>query len=128
MNAPFLGRSSTPMAWSWTRMDRAYAPLAARIIYQRRTRPALRRKRAPSWDSNGGDMADVLIRDVPDDVIAAMDKRASRLGLSRSEYLRRRLTQDAAVSGSAVTVQDLTRFADAFGDLADPDAMSRSWG
>jgi hypothetical protein len=72
-------------------------------------------------------MTDVLIRDVPDDVIAAVDAHASRLRLSRSEYLRRRLAQDAAVPGSAVSVQDLARFAEVFGDLADPDVMSRAW-
>ena len=36
-------------------------------------------------------MTDVLIRDIPDDVIAALDAHAARLGLSRSEYVRRRL-------------------------------------
>jgi Ribbon-helix-helix protein, copG family len=36
-------------------------------------------------------MTDVLIRDVSDDVIAALDAHAGRLGLSRSEYVRRRL-------------------------------------
>ena len=70
---------------------------------------------------------DVLIRDVPDDVIAALDAHAARLGLSRSEYVRRRLAQDAAVQDTAVSVEDLTRFADMFGDLADPDVMSRAW-
>ena len=34
-------------------------------------------------------MADMLIRDVPDDVIAALDAHAARLGLSRSEYVHR---------------------------------------
>jgi plasmid stability protein len=72
-------------------------------------------------------MADLLIRDVPDDVIAAVDARASRLGLSRSEYVRRRLAQDAATTGAVVTAQDLARFADVFRDLADPDVMSRAW-
>jgi Antitoxin FitA-like, ribbon-helix-helix len=72
-------------------------------------------------------MTDVLIRDVPDDVIAALDAHAGRLGLSRSEYVRRRLAQDAATGGSAVTVEDLARFADTFGDLADPDVMSQAW-
>jgi plasmid stability protein len=72
-------------------------------------------------------MTDVLIRDVPDDVIAALDAHAGRLGLSRSEYVRRRLAQDAATEDSAVTVEDLARFADTFGDLADPDVMSRAW-
>jgi Ribbon-helix-helix protein, copG family len=73
------------------------------------------------------EMTDVLIRDVPDDVIAALDAHAGRLGLSRSEYVRRRLAQDAATSGSPVSVRDLARFADLFGDLADPDVMSQAW-
>jgi hypothetical protein len=72
-------------------------------------------------------MTDVLIRDVPDDVIAAVDAHAGWLGLSRSEYLRRRLAQDAAASGSPVSAADLTRFAEVFGDLADPNVMSRAW-
>jgi len=72
-------------------------------------------------------MTDVLIRDVPDDVIAAVDARASRLGLSRSEYVRRRLAQDAASTGALVTAQDLARFADLFRDLADPDVMAKAW-
>jgi len=72
-------------------------------------------------------VTDILIRDVPDEVIAAVDAHAGRLGLSRSEYVRRRLAQDAAASGSPVSVDDLTRFADAFGDLADPEVMSRAW-
>ena len=72
-------------------------------------------------------MTDMLIRDVPDDVIATLDARASRLGLSRSEYVRRRLAQDAAATESLVSTRDLARFADAFGDLADPDVMSRAW-
>jgi hypothetical protein len=73
------------------------------------------------------DTTDVLIRDVPDDVVAALDAHAGRLGLSRSEYVRRRLAQDAARSGSPVSVQDLARFTDVFGDLASPDVMSQAW-
>lgn len=72
-------------------------------------------------------MTDVLIRDIPDDVIAALDAHAARLGLSRSEYVRRRLAQDAATSGAPVSVNDLARFASTFADLADPDVMSRAW-
>ena len=73
-------------------------------------------------------MTDVLIRDVPDDVIAAVDARAGRLGLSRSEYVRRRLAQDASAAGAAeVTPGDLDRFAEMFGDLADAEVMSRAW-
>ena len=72
-------------------------------------------------------MTDMLIRDVPDDVIAALDAHAGRLGLSRSEYVRRRLAQDAARPGSPVSVQDLARFSEIFADLADPEVMSRAW-
>ena len=72
-------------------------------------------------------MTDMLIRNVPEEVVAALDAHAARLGLSRSEYVRRRLAQDAATPGSAVGVEDLARFADAFADLADPDVMSRAW-
>jgi hypothetical protein len=38
-------------------------------------------------------MADIVIPDVPDDVLAAVDANARRHGLSRSDYLRRRLVQ-----------------------------------
>jgi plasmid stability protein len=72
-------------------------------------------------------MTDMLIRDVPDDVLAAVDARAVRLGLSRSEYVRRRLAQDAATPQVRVTQQDLAKFADDFADLADPDVMSQAW-
>jgi antitoxin FitA-like protein len=80
-----------------------------------------------SWDIKEAEMTDMLIRDVPDDVIAALDAHAGRLGLSRSEYVRRRLAQDAARPGSPVSVQDLARFSEIFGDLADPEVMSRAW-
>jgi plasmid stability protein len=72
-------------------------------------------------------MTDMLIRDVPDDVIAALETHARRLGLSRTEYVRRRLAQDAAIPESTVSTADLTRFASTFSDLADPDVMSQAW-
>jgi plasmid stability protein len=72
-------------------------------------------------------MTDILVRDVPDEVIAALEERAARLGLSRSEFLRRRLAQEASVGLAPVTVADLAAFAETFGDLADPEAMKGSW-
>jgi hypothetical protein len=72
-------------------------------------------------------MADMLIRDVPDDVIAAVDAHARWLGLSRTEYVCRRLLQDAAVPDSAVGVQDLRRFTETFTDLANPDVMDQAF-
>ena len=72
-------------------------------------------------------MTDMLIRGVPDDVVSALDARARRLGLSRTEYVRRTLARDAAVSDSPVTARDLARFAATFVDLADQDVMSQAW-
>ncbi|WP_239334023.1 ribbon-helix-helix protein, CopG family [Frankia sp. CiP3] len=72
-------------------------------------------------------MSDVLIRDVPDDVLAAVDAHAARLGLSRNEYLRRQLAQDAARSVTPVTLDDLRWFSGVFRDLADPEVMRQAW-
>jgi Ribbon-helix-helix protein, copG family len=66
----------------------------------------------------------ILIRDVPDDVVAALEAHARRLGLSRTEYVRRRLAQDAAVSDSPVSAGDLARSGDTFSDQADPEVAS----
>jgi hypothetical protein len=72
-------------------------------------------------------MSDVLIRDVPDDVLAAIDHRANIVGLSRNEYLRRRLSQEAGRSEAPVTAADLQRFSDTVRDLGDPDVMDQAW-
>jgi plasmid stability protein len=72
-------------------------------------------------------MTDILIRNMPDDVIAALAAHARRLGLSLTDYVRRRLAQDAAVTDSPVSTVDLARFAGTFSDLADPDVTSRAW-
>jgi len=72
-------------------------------------------------------MSDILIRDVPEDVILAIDSRAAGLRLSRNEYLRRRLRQDARSAASPIAVADLERLAIAAGDLADPGVMAQAW-
>jgi hypothetical protein len=71
-------------------------------------------------------MSDVLIRDVPDDVVAAIDANARRVGLSRSEYLRRALARERRPEGS-VSVGDLAAFSERFADLGDPDVIDRAW-
>jgi hypothetical protein len=73
-------------------------------------------------------MTDLLIRDVPEDVLAAIDQRAKRLVLSRTEYLRRTLTRDAALADTTVTTTDLDRFSHRFADLADAEVMRQAWG
>ena len=72
-------------------------------------------------------MTDLLIRDVPEEVVAAIDGKARRLGLSRSEYLRRALAREQATSGERVTVDDLARFSERFADLADEGVMRSAW-
>jgi plasmid stability protein len=72
-------------------------------------------------------VSDILIRDVPDDVLSAIDSRAAKLGISRSEYVRRRLAQDAVVVGATVSAADLRAFGREFADLADADVMIKAW-
>jgi hypothetical protein len=72
-------------------------------------------------------MPDVLIRDVPAEDLARIDAHAARLGLSRTEYLRRRLRQEAARPIAPVTAADLERFATRFADLGDPEVMRQAW-
>ena len=72
-------------------------------------------------------MPDILIRDVPDDVVAAIDAKAQRAGLSRAEYLRRALSRERGEASSAVTVDDLADFARTFADLDDAEVMGQAW-
>ena len=72
-------------------------------------------------------MADVLIRDVPDAVLAGVDAHAARLGISRAEYIRRRLAADGATANTPVSVEDLRSFADRFVDLTDDQTMDDAW-
>lgn len=72
-------------------------------------------------------MADLLIREVPDDVVRVIDADARQQGLSRNEYLRRVLAREATGHGHPVTVEDLSRFAETFADLADPEVMRQAW-
>lgn len=72
-------------------------------------------------------MTDILIRDIPDDVLAAIDAKANRAGLSRTEYLRRTLAREKNGAIADVTVDDLARFAESFADLGDADVMDDAW-
>ena len=69
-------------------------------------------------------MTDILIRDVPDEVVAALDTNARRAGLTRAEFLRRVLADQ---QGPAVTREQLNRFAERTADLADPKVMAAAW-
>ena len=71
-------------------------------------------------------MTDVLIRNVPDAVVTAIDAAARALGLSRSEYLRRTLERECRATGS-VEVDDLATFSDRFRDLGDEAIIEGAW-
>lgn len=72
-------------------------------------------------------MTDILIRDVPDDVLAMIDRKAKRVGLSRTEYLRRALERERVQDADPITVDQLERAATLARDLDDPDIMSAAW-
>ena len=72
-------------------------------------------------------MTDILIRNVPDDVLAAIDAKAKRVGLSRTEYLRRALERERLPEAAAVTVEQHRRVAALARDLDDPEVMSGAW-
>ena len=72
-------------------------------------------------------MTDILIRDVPDEVVAAIDAKARRVGLSRTEYLRRALERERTHESGPVTVEHLARLATLAADLEDPAVMSNAW-
>jgi hypothetical protein len=72
-------------------------------------------------------VTDVLIRDVPEEVVAAIEDKARRLGLSRTEYLRRQMLRVATSTHAPVTAESLQRFNQLFPDLGDPEVMRGAW-
>jgi hypothetical protein len=72
-------------------------------------------------------MPDVLIRNFPADDLALLDEHAARLGISRTEYLRRRLQQDARRAVIGVTPADLMTLSQAIPDLGSDDVMTNAW-
>jgi len=72
-------------------------------------------------------VADILIRNLPDAVVADIDADAARLGLSRVEYVRRQLIRESQRSRLRVTVEDLVASSNLMNDLLDGDLMDRAW-
>ena len=73
-------------------------------------------------------MPNILIRDLSQEAVDRVDAAAANLGLSRNEYLRRKLEEGPGPAGErAVTPEDWQRSADVFGDLADPTVMDAAW-
>lgn len=72
-------------------------------------------------------MGDILIRNVPDEVLAALDARAREHGLSRAEFVRRTLERESSIRPGAVTVDLLSRVARLAVDLDDDEVMRDAW-
>lgn len=70
-------------------------------------------------------MPDILIRDVPEADVRKVDEKAAQLGISRTEYLRRRIAEDARrpATDAPLTAEDFAKFT----DLADDDLMASAW-
>lgn len=68
-------------------------------------------------------MTDILIRAVPGAVIDEIDRQANGLGISRTEFLRRRLSREFRPVGG-VTTADLLRLAGLIGEDHTPDLLT----
>ena len=72
-------------------------------------------------------MPDVLIRNFPAEDLELIDEQARRVGLSRTEYLRRQLHREARRAEHAVTAADLQAFSVNLPDLTDAEVMRDAW-
>jgi hypothetical protein len=72
-------------------------------------------------------MSDLLVRDIPENILRNVDERARQLGVSRQELLRRLLVADFAAPAQATTAADLQRASSTFADLLDDEVMAAAW-
>ncbi|WP_117212996.1 hypothetical protein [Allorhizocola rhizosphaerae] len=73
-------------------------------------------------------MPNILVRDLSQEAVDRIDSAAANLGLSRNEYLRRKLEEGASPAGErTITDEDWRRSAEVFADLADPTVMEAAW-
>jgi hypothetical protein len=72
-------------------------------------------------------VTNVLIRGLSESTVERIDVEASALGLSRNEFLRRKLEGDSARPDETTTDENWRRAGEIFADLADPDVMADAW-
>jgi hypothetical protein len=73
-------------------------------------------------------MPNILIRDLSQEAVDRLDAAAADLGLSRNEYLRRKIEEGVVPAGErVVTDDDWQRSGEVFADLADPTVMDAAW-
>ena len=72
-------------------------------------------------------MTDILIRNVPEEVLAAIDAKAKQVGLSRTEYLRRALAREHVQDTGTISVDQLRQVGSLTKDLDDPTVIAGAW-
>nr|VDG61884.1 Antitoxin VapB2 [Streptococcus thermophilus] len=71
---------------------------------------------------------DILIRGISDAAVKRLDSEAADLGLSRNEYLRRKIEDTVEPeSRRKITAEDWARTARVHADLSDEDVMRAAW-
>lgn len=71
---------------------------------------------------------DILIRGVSDAAVKRLDAEAAELGLSRNEYLRRKIEDTVEPEPRRkITAEDWARTARVHADLADEEVMREAW-
>ncbi|MGA1837069.1 antitoxin [Herbiconiux sp. 11R-BC] len=72
-------------------------------------------------------MADILIRNLPEEVVADIDAQAAQLGLSRAEFVRRQLVREAARGRRSVSAADLLASDARLAGLLDDELIANAW-
>lgn len=72
-------------------------------------------------------MVDVVVSDVPGEVVAAIDAQARRAGLSRTAFLRRQMVRMVGSAERPATAEGLSSLGERFADLADAEVMREAW-
>ena len=72
-------------------------------------------------------MPNVLIRDISQEDLELLYEQARRAGLSRADFLRRELQQQARRCSAPVAVEDLEVMTQLLQDLGDDEVMSDAW-
>lgn len=75
----------------------------------------------------GVQMPNVLIRDIPQEDLELLDEQARRAGLSRADFLRRQLQQQARRSATPVVVEDLEVMTQLLQGLGEDDVIADAW-
>jgi hypothetical protein len=72
-------------------------------------------------------MADVLVRDLSPELLTALENKATALGISRVELMRRALNREVLVNTESVTEAHLASLLEILPDLGNEEIMRAAW-